>query len=78
MASYQASDRKTNKAASVMTYLYAGIIFISLSFNSFVQSYAYTAWRYNLPLKVLITANGDFDKALAKLSLAELMEIKTS
>lgn len=61
-----------------MTYLYAGIIFISLSFNGFVQSYAYTAWQHNVPLKAVVSANGDFDKALAKLSLAELMEIKTS
>jgi len=50
-------------------------------FNGFVYNYAMASaiasFRYNIPVKALILANGDLDKAVMMLSLKELGEIRT-
>lgn len=61
-----------------MKIIYGVIIFVSLSFNGFVQSYAYTAWKYNIPLMYISAANNDTFEALNMLSLKELGEVKVS
>jgi len=61
-----------------MKLLYGTVIFVSLSFNGFVQSYAYDAWRTGIPLERIIQARGNVDDAVLLLTLKELGEIRTT
>jgi hypothetical protein len=58
----------------VKTLYLIGILICAL-FNSFVQSYDYEAWQYGIPVRALIIARGDREKALVELTLAELGEV---
>ena len=62
----------------VMRIIYISLIFISVVFNSFTQSYVYEACQAGIPINILIEANGDVDDALLLLSLDQLSEIRTS
>lgn len=58
-----------------MKTLYLIGIAICALFNSFVQSYAYDAWQSGIPMRAMIIARGDREKALNELTLAELGEV---
>jgi len=62
-------------------FVYLGIIMACGIYNSLTQTLAFSALhlsiQYNIPVKALILANGDLDKAVMMLSLKELGEIRT-
>jgi hypothetical protein len=61
-----------------MKYVYMTIIALCTLFNSFANSYAFSAWESGIPLTIMLECGGNTDKALQQLTLSELMEVKTS
>jgi hypothetical protein len=63
-------------------YLYLAVIMACGVYNSLTQTLAFTALhlsvQYNIPVRVLLLANGDLERAVMLLSLKELSEVRVS